>query len=116
MTSRKYTSVPAMFSLTVLPVTVTQERSSRSLSSSISARKPVEALDVERNAGAPRHRDDVNDGIGRAAHRHVHLDRIVEGGRGKNPLGRELLPHHVDDASAGRGAHARMAGIGRRNR
>ena len=43
-------------------------------------RNLVEALHVERDAGAPRHRHHVDDGIGRAAERHVHLDRVVEGG------------------------------------
>ncbi len=76
------------------------------------ARQLVEALHVERQAGAARHRHHVDDGIGRAAHRHVHADGVVEGGRRQDALRRQILPHHVDDAAAGGGAHARMRGIG----
>ena len=102
-----------MFSPSVLPVTVRHERSSLSFSSQhqraqaagieeilhqVFARRPdigehrhlardlVEALHVERDAGAARHRDHVDDGVGRAAHRHVHLDGVVERGRRENAV------------------------------
>src|SRR5262249_45117975 len=61
---------------------------------------PIEALDIEGNAGPARHRDHMNDGIGRAAHGHVDFDGVVEGGRGEDALDRKILPHHVDDAAA----------------
>src|SRR6516164_3480723 len=56
---------------------------------------------------------DLDDGIGRAAHRHMDLDGVVEGCGGQDPVEGERLPHHVDDAAADDGAHARMARIGR---
>ena len=80
------------------------------------ARDLVEALHVERQAGAARHRHHMDDGVGRAAHRHVHADGVVEGGRRQDLLRRQIVPHHVDDAAAGGRAHARMRGIGGRNR
>ena len=79
-------------------------------------RDRVEPRHVERDAGAARHGDEVDDGVGRAAERHVHADGIVERGRRENLRRRQILPHHVDDAAAGGGAHARMIGIDRRDR
>ncbi len=79
-------------------------------------RDRVEPRHVERDAGAARHGDDVDDGIGRAAERHVHANGIVEGGRRENFIRRQILPHHVDGAAAGGGAHARMIGVRRRDR
>ena len=80
------------------------------------SRDLVEPRHVERNAGAARHGDDVDDGIGRAAERHVHADGVVEGGGIEDFIRRQVVPHHVDDAAAGGGAHARMIGVGRRDR
>ena len=80
------------------------------------ARELVELFHVDRNAGAARHRHHMDDGVGRAAHRHVHLDGVVEGGRRQDLVGRQILPHHVDDAAAGDAAHARMIGVGGRDR
>ena len=79
-------------------------------------RNRVERRHVERNAGAARHGDDVNDRIGRAAERHVHANGIVEGRRRQDFLRRQIFPHHLDGAAAGGGAHARMIGVRRRDR
>jgi hypothetical protein len=56
----------------------------------------------------------MNDRIGRAAHRHVDLDGVVEGAPAQDFVGCEIVPHHVDNAPPGRAAHARMIGIDRR--
>ncbi len=80
------------------------------------AREVVETLHVHRQAGTARHRHHVDDGVGRAAHGHVHADGVVEGGRREDLFRRQVLPHHVDDAAAGIRAHARVRGIGRHDR
>ena len=76
----------------------------------------IEPLHIDRNARAARHRHYVDYGIGRTAHRHVHLDRVVEGGRSEDFWRREILPHHIDDAPSGDATHARMIAIGGRDR
>ena len=53
----------------------------------------------------------MDDGVGRAAHRHVHLDGVVEGGRRQDAIEPEIVPDHFDDAAAGDAAHARMVRI-----
>jgi hypothetical protein len=78
-------------------------------------RNLVETLHVESDAGAPRHGDDVDDGVGRAAERHVHADGVVKRGRREDFLRRQMLPHHIDDAATGGRAHARVIGVGRRD-
>ena len=82
----------------------------------ISDRDLVETLHVQGDTGAARHGDDVDDGIGRTAERHVHADGVVERGGVENFIRRQVVPHHVDDAAAGGGAHARMIGVRRRDR
>ena len=80
------------------------------------SRDRVEARHVEREADAARHGDDMDDGVGRAAKRHMDADGVIEGGRRQNLFRRLILPHHVDGAAAGGGAHARMIGVRRRDR
>ena len=46
----------------------------------------------------------------------MDADGIVEGGRRQDLFRRLILPHHVDGAAAGGGAHARMIGVRRRDR
>ncbi len=80
------------------------------------ARNLVEAVHVERNAGAARHGDEMDDAVGRAGHRHVHLDGVVDRGLGDDLVRRQVVPHHLDDAAAGGDRHARMSGVRRRDR
>ena len=79
------------------------------------ARNLVEARHIESDAGPARHGDHVDDGIGRAAHGHMNLDGVVERALRQDPLGGQILPHHLDDAPARGGAHAGMIGIRRRD-
>ena len=52
--------------------------------------------------GAPRHRDQVNDRVGRSADRQRGGDGVLER-RGREDVARpEVLPHHLDDAAARR--------------
>ena len=44
------------------------------------ARDAVEIGERNLHARALRHRDHMDDGVGRAAHRHVHLDGVLERG------------------------------------
>ena len=76
------------------------------------ARELIEALERQRDPCAPRHGDDVDDGVGRAAERHVHLDGVVERGGREHRSGRQILPDHVHDPPTGGGCHTRMSGIG----
>ena len=46
----------------------------------------------------------------------MHADGVVERGGVEDFIRRQVFPHHVDDAAAGGGAHARMIGVGRRDR
>ncbi len=80
------------------------------------AREGVEIIGRQRHAGAAGHGDEMDDGVGRAAHRHVHLDRVVERRGRQDPVRGQILPHHVDDAAAGDTAHARVSRIRRGNR
>ncbi len=80
------------------------------------ARNGVEAGHVQRHAGAARHGNDVDDGVGRAAERHVDADGVVERRRVEDLLRRQIFPHHLDDAAAGIAAHAWMIGVDRGDR
>ena len=64
------------------------------------------------NPGAPRHGDDVDDGVGRATHRHRDGDRVVIGALGLDFFWSQSLPDHFDDAPAGGRAHADVVGVG----
>ena len=67
-------------------------------------------------AGAARLRDQVNDRIGGAAHRHRNGDRVLKGLAALDPPRRQILPDHLDNAAATFGSHADVTGIRRRNR
>ena len=54
-------------------------------------------------AGAPGERDQMDDGVGRAAHGHRRGDGVEECIPAQDAGRREILPHHVDDAPAARG-------------
>ncbi len=72
----------------------------------------IELVEVERHAGAARHRDQVHDRVGRTADREHGGHGIVEGS-GRDEVGRlEVVPHHLDDARAGQCGHRRMARVG----
>ena len=76
----------------------------------------VEVLERERHAGPARHRDEVDHGVGRAGDRDVHHERVLERAAVEDVGGFQVLPDHLDDAPpAGRG-HARMRGVGGRDR
>jgi hypothetical protein len=80
------------------------------------ARQLIEALQGERDAGPAGDRDQMDHGVGRAAHRQVAADRVVDR-RGREDVGGlQAFPDHPDDPPAGRGAHARVAGVGGRDR
>jgi hypothetical protein len=57
-------------------------------------------------------RDQVDDGIGRAAHRHRTVMAFSKALRVWIGLRRQILPDHLDDAPAAFGGHARMGGVG----
>ena len=80
------------------------------------ARDLVEAFEAKRDAGATRHRDEMNNGIGRTRQRMDHGDCIVESLARQNVRRLEILPHHLDDAPSAHGCHARVIGVRRRNR
>ena len=77
--------------------------------------KVVEALERELDAGATRHRDQMDDGIGGATHRKERHQRIVERLRIQDIARLEVFPHHVDDALAGERRHLGVVGVRRRN-
>ena len=72
------------------------------------ARQRVEAIEIERDAGAPGHRDQVDDRIGRSAERHGGGDGVVERLGRHDVARRQVFPHHLDDAAARGRGHARM--------
>ena len=74
----------------------------------------LEIVEPDVLAGAARLRDQMDDRIGRAAHRHRHRDRVLERLAGLDLLRRQILPHHLDDAAAAFRGHADVAGIGGR--
>ena len=78
-------------------------------------RDRVEAREVEREAGAPRHRDEVHDGVARAAEREHGDDRVVERRIAEDVARLEVLPDHVDDASPGERCHLRVPRVGGRD-
>ena len=67
-------------------------------------------------AAAPRQRDQMNDGVGRAADGHVDGDGVSEGRRREDIGGLQILPDHLDDAPAAIHGHADVIGIRRGNR
>ena len=79
-------------------------------------RQRVEAIQIQRRAGASRHRDEMDDRVGRSAERHRRRHRVLERLGRQDVARRQVFPHHLDDAAAGRGGHARMRRVGRRNR
>ena len=74
----------------------------------------LEIVEPDVLAGAARLRDQVDDRVGRAAHRHRHRDGVLEGLAGLDLLRRQILPHHLDDAAAAFRGHADVVGIGGR--
>ena len=70
-------------------------------------RKLVEAVDGEREAGAARDRDQMDDGVGRSAEGEHRGDGVVEGGGRENRAARP--PHRVDDAATASARHPRVA-------
>ena len=64
-------------------------------------------------AGAARHRGQVNDGVGRAAHRHRAGDAVVEVGAREQLGRRQVFPDHLHDTAATFGAHADVIRIRR---
>ncbi len=66
-------------------------------------------------ARAPRHGDQVNDGVGGAAHGHGAGNAVLEMRTREHAGGREVFPHHLHDAAAALGAHADVVGVGGRN-
>ena len=76
----------------------------------------LEIVEPDVLPGAARLRDQMNDRVGRAAHRHRHRDRVLERLAGLDLLRRQIFPDHLDDAAAAFRSHADVAGIGRRNR
>ena len=66
----------------------------------------VEVVEQELDAGAAGHGDQVDDGVGRAAERHVDDERVLERGAGKDVARLQVLADHLDDAPAAGGRHA----------
>ena len=64
----------------------------------------------------PCHRDQMDDGVGRAADRHRHGDGVEERIVRQDLLRRQVFPDHADDAPAAFRGHADVTGIGRRDR
>ena len=67
-------------------------------------------------AGTARLRDQMDDSVGRAAHRHRHRDRVLERLAGLNLPRRQIFPDHLDDAAAGFRTHADVTGVRGRDR
>ena len=67
-------------------------------------------------AGATRHRDEMDDRVGRAAHRHRDDDAVQKRRLRQELAWREIGPDQLDHAPTARRGHARMAGIGGRDR
>ena len=79
------------------------------------AAQRVEIVERELDAGAPRDGDQMDDRIGRAASRHGDLGGVVDRRPGDDPVRREIVPDHLDDAApAGRG-QPDVTGIGGRD-
>ena len=76
----------------------------------------LEIVETDVLAGAARLRDQMDDRIGRAAHRHRHRDGVLERLAGLDLLRRQIFPHHLDDAAAAFRTHADVAGVRGRNR
>ena len=76
----------------------------------------VVAFERKRQPGASRHRNQMHNCVGRAAHRHQGGDRIVERPFGQEVARLQILPHHLDDAPSGQPGHARVVGVRRGNR
>ena len=61
------------------------------------ARDAVEIVERELDAGAAGHGDQMDDRIGRAAERHLHDERILEGGAREEVARLQVLADHLDD-------------------
>ena len=66
--------------------------------------------------GTACHRDQMDDGVSRTAHRHGHCDGVLERRPGLDFTRGEVLPHHLDDAPAGFRRQPDMPGIRRQHR
>ncbi len=75
------------------------------------AARLLEIVEPDVLSGAAGLCDQMNDGVGRTAHRHRDRDGVLEGLSGLNPFRRQILPHHLDDAPAAFGSHSDVAGI-----
>ena len=60
----------------------------------------LEIVETDVLAGAARLRDQMDDRVGGAAHRHRNRDGILERLAGLDLLRGQVFPHHLDDAAA----------------
>jgi hypothetical protein len=134
ITSSLKTSAPAMFSPSVRPLTVTADRSGVAQRSSSApagrrrsrsppsgsprrwagcwrspARVRLDRVEVVQVTARRRggHRDQVDDGVGAAAHGHGAPMPFFEAAASAGSFRRQVVPHHLHDAAAAFGAHAR---------
>src|SRR5581483_1694048 len=80
------------------------------------AADPVPVVEVDRHADAAGERQQVDDGVGRAADGGIDPDRVLEVLPGQDLRHDEVLMDHVDDPPAGKLGEHHAAGIDRRDR
>ena len=79
------------------------------------AAEGIEIIECERNAGAARDGYQMDDRVGRAALGHRYCERIFKVFTAEQTRGREIFPHHIDNAAAALRGHALVIGIHRRD-
>ena len=72
----------------------------------------VQVIECQLNAGAARHGDEMDDGVGGAAGRHGHGDSVLDRPGCDDLVRRQVLPDHLHGAPPTGSAHALVVGIG----
>ena len=75
----------------------------------------VEIVQGELDTGAPRHGNQMDDGIGRTACRHGNGHGVFHRLRRNDFAGRQVFPDHLDSAASTGRTHALVIGVRRRN-
>ena len=79
------------------------------------ARDAVEFVEAQFDAQPPGDGDQVDDGVGGSADRHVHRDGVLERRARHDARRAQVLAHHFDDAAAAHLGHRQPARIRRGN-
>jgi hypothetical protein len=77
---------------------------------------PIPIFELELHAEPTRNREQVHDGVRRAADRRVGLDRILERAARQDLRQHQILAHHLDDAAARELREPVAPRVDRRNR